>query len=79
MVIQFGSSVNEGQSTNRPPLFNRANYTYWKARMKIFIQALDYNIWSVIVNDPHILTHTINNFVILKPEINQNDHDRRMA
>ena len=28
MVIQFSSSFNEEQSTNRPPLFNRVNYTY---------------------------------------------------
>ena len=44
MAIQFSSSFNKGQSTNRPPLFNEANYTYLKARMKIFIQALDYNM-----------------------------------
>ena len=71
--------MNEGQSTNKPPLFNEVNYTYWKARMKIFIQALDYNIQSVIVNAPHIPTHTINNSIILKPKIDWNDHDRRMA
>ena len=69
MATQFGPSLNEGQSTNRTPLFNGVNYTYWKARIKIFIQALDYNMWSVIINGPHILTHTINNSVILKPEI----------
>ena len=59
METQFGPSMNEGQSTNRPP-FNGANYTYWEARMKIVIQALDYNMWSIIVNGPHIPTHTIN-------------------
>ena len=47
--------------------------------MKIFIQASDYNMWSVIINSPHILTHTINNAVILKPKIDQDDHDRKMA
>ena len=71
--------MNEGQSTNRPPLFNGANHTYWKARMKIFIQASDYNMWSVIINGPHNPTHIINNAVILKPETDWNDHDRRMA
>ena len=47
--------------------------------MNIFIQALDYNMWSIIVNGPHIPTHTINNSVILKPKIDWNDHDRRMT
>ena len=60
--------LNEGQSINRTPLFNRENYTYWKARMRIFIQALDYNIWSAIVNGPHVPTHTVKNIVILKSE-----------
>ena len=47
--------------------------------MKIFIQASDYNMWSVIVNGPHIPTHTINNSVILKSKIDWDDHDRRMT
>ena len=47
--------------------------------MRIFIQAIDYNMWSVIVNGLHIPTHTINNLVTLKPEIDWDDHDRRMA
>ena len=79
MATQFSSSFNEGHSTNRPPLFNGDSYTYWKDRIKIFIQASDYNMWSVIINGPHIPTHTINNSIILKPEIDWDDHDRRMA
>ena len=47
--------------------------------MKIFIQPLNYNMWSVIVNGPHILTHTINNSVILKPEIDWDEHNKKMA
>ena len=47
--------------------------------MKLFIHALDYNIWSIIVNGPHIPTHTINNIVILKSEVNWDDHDKKMA
>ena len=77
MATQFSSSLNEGQSTNRPLLFNGANYIYWKARMKIFIQALDYNLWILIVNGPYIPTHTINNIVILKSEVDWDDHDKK--
>ena len=56
MATQFGSSFNKGHSINRPSLFNRVNYTYQKAMMKIFIQDLDYNLWSIIINGPHIST-----------------------
>ena len=27
------------------------NYDYWKMRMRLFIQATDYEAWKVIVND----------------------------
>ena len=47
--------------------------------MKIFIQALDYNLWSIIVNGPHILPHTINNIVTLKSELDWDDNDKRMT
>ena len=43
MATQFNSVLNKDQSINRPPLFNEKNYIYQKARMRIFIQALDYN------------------------------------
>ena len=79
MAIQLGPSLNEGQSTNRLSLFSGANYTYWKAIMRTFIHAIDHNMWSVIVNDPHILTHIMNNIVTLKPEVDWDEHDKRMA
>ena len=47
--------------------------------MKIFIQASVYNMWSVIVNGLHIPTHTRNNLVTLKLEIDWDDHDKRMT
>ena len=59
MATQAGTSLTEGQFKNRPPFFNGSNYTYWKARIKIFIQALDYDMWSIIVNGPHTPTKII--------------------
>ena len=47
--------------------------------MKIFIQVLDYNMWSMIVNGPHIPTHMVEKIVILKYEKDWNDNDKRMA
>jgi len=37
-----GMIFAEGHSSNRSPLFNGNRYTSWKNRMKIYIQALDY-------------------------------------
>ena len=44
----------EGASINRPPLFCRLNYQFWKVRMKIFVESIDRGIWDVITNGPFI-------------------------
>ncbi|VFQ88287.1 unnamed protein product [Cuscuta campestris] len=46
----FNAGVNEGQSTTRPPLFDGTNYSYWKERMRIFIQSNDYKLWLIVKN-----------------------------
>ncbi|GAV62930.1 DUF4219 domain-containing protein/UBN2 domain-containing protein, partial [Cephalotus follicularis] len=33
------------------PYFDGNNYSHWKAKMTIFIQSLDYNLWDLIVDD----------------------------
>ena len=47
--------------------------------MRIFIQASDYNLWNIIVNGPHIPTHSLNNIVTLKIKNYWDENDRRMA
>ena len=79
MATQLGNTLAEGQSTNRPPLFNGSNYTYWKARMCIFIQALDYDLWSVIINGPHTPTVIINGIPTPKQEKDWDDSDKKLV
>ncbi|KAH1115422.1 hypothetical protein J1N35_008800 [Gossypium stocksii] len=31
----------EDSFASRPPMLNGSNYTYWKARMKVFIKSID--------------------------------------
>ena len=66
MADPFGSLLSEGYSTIRPPYFNGINYTYWKARMRIFIQAQDYDMCNVIVNGPHTPIMIVNNMCVPK-------------
>ena len=42
------AGYSEGQSTNRPPLFDGTDYTFWKHRMRIFIRSQDIDVWRVI-------------------------------
>ncbi|MQM04350.1 hypothetical protein Taro_037140 [Colocasia esculenta] len=50
-------SHNEGQSVNRPPLFDGQDYTYWKTRMEYFLQGHDYQIWSIIEEGDLLVTN----------------------
>ena len=74
----MSTSLAKGQSTNRPPLFSGSNYPYWKARMKIYIQAVNYHLWRVIVNGPQIPLIKVNGIDIPKPEEDRDDNDMRM-
>ncbi|OMO99272.1 CCAAT-binding transcription factor, subunit B [Corchorus capsularis] len=42
----------EGQSTQRPPLFDGTNYQYWKNRMSVNMRAHDYEMWMVTIKGP---------------------------
>ncbi|GAV71272.1 DUF4219 domain-containing protein/UBN2 domain-containing protein, partial [Cephalotus follicularis] len=60
------------------PFFDGNNYCYWKAKMTIFIQSLDYSLWDLIVDGPNLPT-TINESgeIISKPRTRYNDEDRK--
>ena len=78
MGASISPSLVEGQSTNRVSLFNDTKYTYWKAHMKIFIQAQDYDIWNVIVKDPHTPTIKIDGKDIPKPKEDRDELDMKL-
>jgi hypothetical protein len=41
-------SIHEGTSTNKAPLFNGTNFTFWKVRMGTYIKALGANVYDVV-------------------------------
>ena len=50
MATQNDLTFIEGQST--PPFFDGNDYPYWKTMMRIYLQALDYEIWEVVCDGP---------------------------
>ena len=54
MATQNNSTFGEGQSTTRPLFFDGNDYPYWKTRMRIYLQALDYEIWEVVCDGSFI-------------------------
>ncbi|GAV69616.1 LOW QUALITY PROTEIN: zf-CCHC domain-containing protein/DUF4219 domain-containing protein/UBN2 domain-containing protein, partial [Cephalotus follicularis] len=60
------------------PFFDKINYSFWKTRMTIFLQSLDYQLWHIIFNGPRMPTRTIEGVVSPKPENEYIDNDFRM-
>nr|GEW41349.1 hypothetical protein [Tanacetum cinerariifolium] len=40
----------EGQSMQRPPLFESDHFIYWKNRFKTYVKAKDLGLWHIILN-----------------------------
>ncbi|GAV69358.1 DUF4219 domain-containing protein/UBN2 domain-containing protein [Cephalotus follicularis] len=70
----------ESMSMSKPPFFDGNNYSHWKGKMMIFIQAIDFNLWDIIIDGPE-LTHTISKDGVktLKPRSLYTDDDRKMV
>src|SRR5436853_2286513 len=47
---QNGNINGEGQSNQRPPLFDGSNYNYWKCRMMIYLLSFSLEIWHIVEN-----------------------------
>ncbi|KAH9685862.1 hypothetical protein KPL70_014139 [Citrus sinensis] len=80
MATQNDSTFREGQSTTRPPYFDGNDYPYWKTRMRIYLQALDYEIWEIVNDGPFMpLTKNEVGEDIPKPSREWNKFKKRKA
>ncbi|VFQ93973.1 unnamed protein product, partial [Cuscuta campestris] len=71
----FNAGVTEGQSTTRPPLFDGTNYSYWKERMRIFIQSNEYKLWLIVKNGCGIPMKKVGEVNVPKTEEEFTDED----
>ena len=69
----------EGNSINRPPIFNGVGYHYWKTRMQIFIEAIDLNIWEAIEQGPYVPSIVAGSATIEKPRADWTEEERRLV
>ncbi|KAH9697694.1 Integrase catalytic domain-containing protein [Citrus sinensis] len=80
MVTQNEFTFREGQSTTRPPYFDGNDYPYWKTRMRIYLQALDYEIWEIVNDGPFMpLAKNEVGEDIPKPSRDWNEFEKRKA
>ena len=68
MANIIGTHMDESQSITRHPYFFSSNYNYWKARIRIFIQANNYACWNIIENGPTISTKITKKWEVVKPQ-----------
>ncbi|VFQ70889.1 unnamed protein product [Cuscuta campestris] len=71
----FNAGVTEGQSTTRPPLFDGTNYSYWKERMRIFIQSNNYKLWLIVKNGCRVPMKKVGEVNVPKTEEEFTDED----
>ncbi|GJZ07440.1 hypothetical protein Tco_0541233 [Tanacetum coccineum] len=44
------AEISEGQSMQRPPLFESDHFIYWKNRFETYVKAEDLDLWHIILN-----------------------------
>ncbi|KAH1056093.1 hypothetical protein J1N35_034158 [Gossypium stocksii] len=67
--------LGEGHSTMRPHLLNCFNYSYWRTRMKLFIEANDYEVWRIVTNGLFIPMKRVEGVFIPKEESGWDKND----
>jgi hypothetical protein len=50
-------NYKEGQSMQRPPLFEANGFIYWKNRFETYVKSKDIDLWYIIVDGDNILTN----------------------
>lgn len=78
MVGQNDFTFRKGQSTTRPPFFDENDYPYWKTKMRVYLQALDYEIQEVDCGGLFMpTTKNEEGEEFLKPSREQNESEKR--
>ena len=76
MANLLANEIVEGQSTSRPPYFDGSNYAYWKARTKIYLQSIDYNLWLIVAKGPYVPMKNVDN--VDKPKLEEEYDENEM-
>ena len=61
---------------NKPPGFNGQYYTYWKQKMKDFLEATDIDLWDIIENGYNPPSAIENGITILKPRSSWSEDEK---
>ena len=51
-------NYKEGQSMQRPPLFEANGFIYWKNRFETYVKSKDIDLWFIIIDGDNLVTNT---------------------
>ncbi|GJW83370.1 hypothetical protein Tco_0156515 [Tanacetum coccineum] len=65
----------EGQSMQRPPLFESDHFIYWKNRFETYVKAKDLDLWHIILNGdfPPVSKNKVTQIIEVVPFEEQSD------
>ncbi|GJS92705.1 hypothetical protein Tco_0799673 [Tanacetum coccineum] len=65
----------EGQSMQRPPLFESDHFIYWKNRFETYVKAKDFDLWHIILNGdfPPVAKNEVTQILEVVPFEEQSD------
>ncbi|KAG9453338.1 hypothetical protein H6P81_006242 [Aristolochia fimbriata] len=79
----MGSYMKEGASNTRPPLLDGSNYSYWKAKMQIYIKAQDEKAWKTIEKGWGLPTKLVGEGddvkIVEKPDTEWTEEEERLS
>ena len=78
IMTSMNNAFSEGQSIARPPMFNGSDYAYWKARMKIYLVSVDYDVWDIIDTGYTPLTEIVNGIVTPKRKSRWDANEKKL-
>ena len=50
-------NYKEGQSMQRPPLFEANGFIYWKNRFETYVKSKDIDLWYIIIDGDNVVTN----------------------
>lgn len=66
-MVTSNISFNEILYVNKPLMDNGERNTIWKARIKFFLEAIDFDLCEYVLDSSFVLNNFINNEVVNKP------------
>ena len=78
MATLASTSTIEGPATNRTQLFDGSNYSHWKDKMPLYLQATDYAMWIIVTKGPKIPTKLVDNISVPKTEDECDERDHKL-